>query len=290
MDRRSYIIRKLPKDNGEFREIAEPRPKLKAQQRAILRWLMARRIGASKYACAFVKGRSIRNNAIPHVGKRVVVRVDIKDFFGSITKEQVLNALKNEGISAEDAQRIAEICTLNDKDKTYLPQGAPTSPLLSNLVMKKLDYRLAGLAQNWVERIRNTAYTRYCDDMIFSSRDTKLNMILPIVEKFVNETGFVINRDKTKVLRNGNRQIVTGVVVNEKANIPRGERRLLRAKLHNIKKALIEGKKTEFNLAKLQGRAAFIKSVNPQGGEKFVREINEIKNLIAMQERLVNTS
>ena len=286
MDKRSYIIRQIPKGNGEFREICEPRPKLKALQKTILRWLMARQIGPSKYAHAFIKGRSISTNAQVHTNKRVVIRVDIKDFFGSITKEQVLNALRNGGISVEDALRIAEICTLNDRNKAYLPQGAPTSPLLSNLVLKKLDYRLAGLAQNWAERMRNTAYTRYCDDMIFSSRDTKLNMILPIVEKFVNETGFAINRAKTKVLRSGNRQIVTGVIVNEQPNIPRDERRLLRSELHNIKNALIEGKKTEFNLAKLQGKAAFIRGINPESGKKFVQAVDEIKNLVVLREKL----
>ena len=287
MDRRSYIIRKLPKDNGEFREIAEPRLKLKALQRSVLRWLMARRIGPSKYAHAFVKNRSISTNAQVHTNKRVVIRVDIKDFFGSITKEQLLNALKNEGISAEDAQRIAEICTLNNGVNAYLPQGSPTSPFLSNLVLKKLDYRLAGLAKRWAEDMRNTAYTRYCDDMIFSSRDTKLNMILPIVEKFVCETGFKINKAKTLVMRNGNRQFVTGVVVNKTPNILRKEKRNFRAELHNIKAKLIKGENTAFNMAKLQGKAAFIKSINPDAGKRLVQDVNEIKNLLALQNNLV---
>src|SRR5512137_564545 len=99
MDKRSYIIRKIPKKNGDFRTLAEPKRRLKALQRAVLRWLMARGIGASKYAMAFVKGRSIVNNARFHTGKKVVVVVDIKDFFGSITKEQVFYALQKEGIS-----------------------------------------------------------------------------------------------------------------------------------------------------------------------------------------------
>lgn len=286
MDKRSYIIRKVPKGKGEFREIAEPRPKLKAQQRTILRWLMARGIGPSRYAHAFVKDRSIATNALPHVGKRVVVRVDIKDFFGSITANQVLYTLKNEGVGDDDAGRIVEICTLDG----HLPQGAPTSPLLSNLVLKKLDYRLAGLAKKWADERRNTAYTRYCDDMIFSSQDTKLNMILPVVEKFVNESGFEVNRAKTKVLRNGRRQVVTGVVVNHKPNISREEKRRFRAELHNIKRALIEGKKKKFNLAKLQGRAAFIKGINPESGKIFVRAVDEIKNLSALREKLCQVS
>lgn len=282
MDKRRYIIHKIPKKNGEFRIIAEPRPKLKAQQKSILKWLMARRIGPSKYSHAFVKNRSIATNALSHVGKRIVVRVDIKNFFDSITEKQVTQALTREGLSEADAKRIADICTLDG----CLPQGAPTSPLLSNLVLKKLDYRLAGLAKNWTEGMRKTTYTRYCDDMVFSSRDTKLNMVLPIVEKFLREEGFEINRAKTKVLRSGSRQIVTGIVVNNKVNVPRLERRRFRAELHNLKQALIEGREKDFNLERLQGKAAFIKGINPDVGKWFVQDVQEIKNLMTLKEKI----
>lgn len=283
MDKRSYIIRKIPKKNGEFRVISEPRPKLKTQQKTILEWLMARGVAPSQYSHAFIKNRSILTNARLHVGKRVIIRVDIKDFFGSITKVQVASALTKEGLSDDDAKRIADICTLDE----CLPQGSPTSPLLSNLVLKwKLDYRLAGLARNWADGRRNTAYTRYCDDMIFSSQDTKLNMILPIVQKFVDEAGFTINRDKTKVLRSGNKQVVTGVVVNKVPNIRRQERRRFRAELHNIKRSLLSGRKTKFNLAKLQGKAAFIKGVNPETGKWFLQQVEEIKSLLVLQAKL----
>ena len=185
---------------------------------------MARGIGASKYAMAFVKGRSIANNARFHTGKKVVVVVDIKDFFGSITKEQVFYALQKEGISDIDAARIIEICTLDGS----LPQGAPTSPLLSNIVFKKLDYRLAGLAGKWDKRKTGTAYSRYADDLTFSSNDVVFHRIfLSVVEKFLDEEGFCINHDKTKIMRNGNRQMVTGVVVNQKTEYsPKGEKKV----------------------------------------------------------------
>jgi len=285
MDKRSYIIRKIPKKNGDFRTIAEPKRRLKALQRTVLKWLMARRIGASKYAMAFVKGRSIADNAKLHAGKKVVVVVDVKDFFGSITKEQVFHALKKEGINETEVSRIVEICTLDG----CLPQGAPTSPLLSNIVFKHVDHRLAGLAKKWEIRNPGTEYSRYADDMIFSSNDAVFHRrLLPIVEKFLTEEGFVINRDKTKVLRNGNRQTVTGIVVNQKPNVPRKERRRLRAELYNIKKSLIEGKENKFNLSRLQGKAAFIKGINPESGRKFVQEVNEIKNLLALRKSLSN--
>ena len=283
MDKRSYIIRKIPKKNGDFRTIAEPKRRLKALQRTVLKWLMARGIGASKYAMAFVKGRSIADNAKLHAGKKVVVVVDVKDFFGSITKEQVFHALKKEGINETEVSRIVEICTLDG----CLPQGAPTSPLLSNVVFKHVDYRLAGLAKKWENRNPGTAYSRYADDMIFSSNDALFQRrLLPIVEKFLTEEGFIINRAKTKVLRNGNRQMVTGIVVNQKPNVPREERRCLRAELHNIKKSLIENRESKFNLSRLQGKAAFIKGINPESGKKFVQEINEIKNLLTLREKL----
>jgi hypothetical protein len=287
MDKRSYIIRKIPKRNGEFRIISEPRPRLKIQQESILKWLMARRVAPSRYAHAFIKGRSIATNAKLHIDKRVIVKVDIKDFFGSITKAQVISVLTKEGLGEDDTDRIAGICTLDG----YLPQGAPTSPLLSNLVLKwKLDYRLAGLAQHWADGRRNTTYTRYCDDMIFSSQDARLNMILPIVEKFVRESGFVINRAKTKVLRSGSRQVVTGVIVNKTPNICRIERRRFRAELHNIKKSLIEDKGKEFNIAKLQGKAAFIRGINPETGKRFMQKVEEIKSLLVLRERIYQNS
>ena len=280
MDKRSYVFYKIPKKNGEFRIISEPRPKLKAQQKAILKWLMARKVWPSKYAHAFIKNRSIVTNARIHVGKKVVVKMDIKDFFGSINGGQICSALIDEGISRHDAAEITKTCILDGR----LPQGAPTSPLLSNLVFKSLDYRLASLARRWSDGEYPTTYSRYADDLVFSSDNVNLNCIQPAVAGLLLSVGFKINIAKSKVLRNGSRQKVTGIVVNQTISTSRKERRRFRAELYNIKKALLEDKKVAFNFAKLQGKAAFLKGISV-AGEKFVREVNEIKRLASFRQK-----
>jgi retron-type reverse transcriptase len=282
MDASNYRIYRL-KEHSKVREIAEPKPELKNKQRQILHWLCARGIGASKYAHGFVRRRSTVTAAELHTGKNVVLKMDIKDFFPSISKQRVLHTLMKEGIEKEIADNISETCTLNN----YLPQGAPTSPFLANLVAKNLDYRLAGLCKSWEPNFK-IRYTRYADDLIFSSNLRKLNHMIPAAARIIEQEGFKVNHAKTKVLRNSNRQKVLGLVVNDKVNVKRDYWRNLRAELHQLKlKAQQEGRIPSGSLfsdrlAVVTGKAAYVFGVNRERGRQFLREVKEIKKLVVV--------
>jgi retron-type reverse transcriptase len=282
MDSSHYRIYKI-KERDKVREIAEPKPELKMKQKQILHWLCSRGIGASKYAHGFVRGRSTVTAAKLHAGKNAIVKMDIKDFFPSISKQRVLHTLLKEGIEKEIAENIAETCTLNNA----LPQGAPTSPFLANLVAKQMDYRLAGLCRSWAPTFK-IYYTRYADDLIFSSNLRKLNHMIPAIMRIVEQEGFRVNHAKTRVLRNSNRQKVLGLVVNDKVNVKRDYWRNLRAELHQLKlKARNEGKLPSDSLfsnrlAEVTGKAAYIFGVNRERGRQFLKEVKEIKRLVVV--------
>jgi RNA-directed DNA polymerase len=279
MDSSRYRIYEIPKRSGGTRRIEAPDDELKALQKQWLRYLKEMRIGASKHAHGFINKRSIATHATNHVGKKAVMRIDIRDFFPSIRERQVVYALMQEGIAREMATEIADICTLNGR----LPQGAPTSPFLSNLVFKQADYRLAGLARKF-----GATYSRYADDLIFSFDDNRAVGIHHPVRSILEDCGFDINEKKFAVLRRKRRQMVTGVVVNDKMNVKRSERRNLRAAIHNAKMAVINGEPPGVDMNQLRGRASFIYSINRQAGEKLLRELDNVVMLQKMREDMLN--
>ncbi len=271
MDASDYIIHKIPKRNGGFRTIAEPKPELKHKQKAIMRWLQQSVIRPGKYAHGFVRDKSIATHAAMHVGKRVIVKVDIHDFFGSTTIGMVRRALTFEGVKYDVIDKIIDICML---DKV-LPQGAPSSPVLSNLVLKRLDARMAGLARKY-----QATYSRYADDLCFSSNNPDLNHIIPAIDEIIRDTGYKLNRSKTRVIRRAKRQVITGCVVNQELNVPRELRRQVRAQIHNLKQNLIAtGELDEDTYLQLQGMVSFFHSVKPQMAVNFRRQLRQIEDL-----------
>jgi RNA-directed DNA polymerase len=275
MEKSDYTIYRIPKKNG-FREIAEPSPELKMEQRNILRWLISRGTQASKFSHGFTRDRSTRTNAGWHTGRAVVVRMDIKDFFPSINMRKVVKQLKSEGLDAQTADYIGLKCTLDG----FLPQGAPTSPFLANLVSKDMDFRLAGLIKKKCKPYK-AFYTRYADDMCFSSDFGKLNELIPAIIRIVSDEGFEINTDKTKIMRHNHRQVVAGVVVNEKPNISREQRRNFRAELHKVKMEIIKGNiPDDATVSRLQGMVGFVSGVSPYYGCKFRQDLREIERMM----------
>ncbi|HCE42894.1 MAG TPA: hypothetical protein DET40_05050 [Lentisphaeria bacterium] len=275
MDSRSYRFHRIPKRDGTMRVIAEPVPELKQKQQGILRWLTARGIRPSSYAHGFVTGRSTATHAKLHVSRKVVIKLDLKDFFGSTKSGQVMTALMKAGLTAETAKDITHTCTLNG----YLAQGAPTSPFLANIAVKGMDVRLAGLAKKY-----DATYSRYADDLCFSSDNPKLNEMLPAVDFVVKQCGYTLNDKKTRVMRRGRRQIVTGIVVNRKVNIPRRLKRNIRAGLHNVKMALVNGQPfDEKQYESLKGMAAYFQSVNNDATRGFKQDIREIDRLLEVR-------
>ena len=275
MDSSHYRIVKIPKRSGGTRTLEIPEPGLMTRQRQILAWLKARKLAASPYAHGFIIGRSIVTNAQPHVGKKVVIRLDLKDFFPSVGSSMVTEVLMSSHVSAEVTREVIQVCTLEER----LPQGAPTSPFLANLTAVRLDYRLAGLAHNWRGGSLRTDYTRYADDLTFSSDDRRLNHIVPIVQGIIEGCGFRMNRKKTRIYRRGGRQIVAGVIVNDRPNVSRTVRRNLRAEIHQLQEAILRGHRLHVDIERLRGLAAHIRSVNAEEGGKFSRDVVALDNL-----------
>lgn len=212
----------IPKRDGTLRRLLAPDPLLRAVQRDILHRVLPER-ARSPFATAYFSGASIRAGALPHVGQPQVLKLDIEDFFGAITYGMVLqSAFSDCYYPPQIAALLAHLCCYSD----LLPQGAPTSPALSNLVMRPFDAHMGA----WCHQ-RGIAYTRYSDDMTFSGA-FDARAVERKVRAFLEARGFTLNAKKTRHLTRGRRQVVTGVVVNEKAQVSRDTRRRLRQALY----------------------------------------------------------
>lgn len=248
----SYRSYRIPKQSGKgYRQIDAPNiALLELQQRIYHKLLKGMR--PHKSANGFVPSRSIVDNALPHVGKAVVINIDLKDFFTNTSKDRVLKYWQYYW-NKKAARILTNICC----HKGHLPQGAPTSPSLSNLVNQAMDARLDGL----VKRMPNGIYTRYADDLTFSfSRySSKDKWFLGEVKKILKDEGYEIQRGKKiRIQRSHQRQKVTGLVVNEKVNLPRHMRRKIRAMQYHKK----QGKLSSANLGKLRGYEALLTMVS----------------------------
>jgi RNA-directed DNA polymerase len=219
---RSYSI---PKVSGGTRVITEPLPSLKEIQHWILANVLAD-IAIHPFAKGFVRRRSIRDNARYHQRQPQVLTVDIEDFFGHVTTLKVLRIFSSLGYPPRVAALLAGLCTRDGS----LPQGAPTSPALSNLACAAIDKRLSGFARKY--RIR---YTRYADDLTFSGRFDAGDLIT-FVKTVLTPYGFSLNEKKTRLMQRHQRQETTGVVVNEKLQVPREVRRRIRQECWYIEK------------------------------------------------------
>lgn len=219
----------IPKRSGGRRRILAPEPELKTLQRRILRRLLGR-LRAHPAAMGFERGRSIVANARAHQGQAVVLRFDVRDFFPSTRVNRVKRYFRRIGWNRPATNLLLRWCTRDGG----LPQGAPTSPRLSNLVNYRLDARLAGMATRL-----GAVYTRYADDITISfaedDRD-KLHYMQRFVRRAVEEEGYRLHhRKKLSIRRRHQQQIVGGLVVNERVNLPRRLRRWLRAVEHRAR-------------------------------------------------------
>ena len=254
------------------RWIEAPDQELKKIQERILSLLY--QMAPSPFAHGFTIGRSIVSNARIHTGKRYLLKLDLKDFFPSITRDMILKQLNDaELITPENRNRIEtllNLCLLENR----LPQGAPTSPAISNLVCRRLDFILAKFARH-----HKMKYTRYADDLTFSSDSDSCYRLIPVIRRIVEQYGFRINERKVNVLKRHQRQTVTGLVVNQvkQTSVPRRKRLKLRAFVHQI----IAGKipLNEFNYAKLKGHVSLIRMANPKQGEYFRRQLEIIEKM-----------
>ena len=256
-----YREKRIPKRHGKWRVIHCPRAPLRAIQNWILRSILVG-FEPPDTVHGFTVGRSIVTNAVKHQGKRIVLCVDIEDFFPSVKFTTVRRAFQHLGYPYTVAIDLANLCTRNGA----LPQGAPTSPALSNLACLRLDKRLSGLARS----LKHT-YSRYADDLVFSSHDERLPSILPFLREILAQEGFHLSEKKTHIYHANQRQIVNGLVVNECVNLPREEVRKLRAALHRLQVQGAEAVRLASKqpgshdaLQVLEGRLAFLKMINPK--------------------------
>lgn len=229
-----YHVREIPKKTGGVRIIHSPVKGLKHLQ-ACLNCVLQAIYQPHKAATGFVPGKSIVDNALQHTRKGYVLNIDLKDFFPTIERERIWGCLLfppfnlgNTSVRRQIANRISILCTAPMKstneqgieiEKFVLPQGAPTSPTLTNIIANRLDRRLQGVAKRY-----HLTYTRYADDITFSANINifkESGEVMTEIRRVINDQNFVINEKKLRQQQHGYRQEVTGLIVNEKVNVHR---------------------------------------------------------------------
>ena len=229
----SYHTFTRRKRSGEIRFLHVPDPELKEVQHRLLRHVF-RLLPVHRAAKGFVRNRSIVNHAYPHIGKRYVLTCDIADFFPSTKAERIHEFFTEDlGWSLSITEQIVRLVCLPRKQ--CLPQGAPTSPILANIVNRRMDARLAAFA-----RKHHLDYSRYADDLAFSpiahgGADAHPRFVLSVVGQILSDFDYALRPDKCRIQRPHTRQLVTGLVVNTKCGLPRDVRRRLRAAVHRHK-------------------------------------------------------
>ncbi|MEK6238598.1 MAG: reverse transcriptase family protein, partial [Planctomycetales bacterium] len=280
----------IPKRDGADRVICAPKPQLRWVQRRLLSEILAR-LPVHAAAHGFVPGRSTVTNAAEHQGSEILVKFDLRNFFPTIHYYRVLGMFASIGYdgsgarfqSRDDSRQVAPTlarlcCWTPDPTqwgKAAAPQGAPTSPAISNIVCRGLDARLDGLAQ-----ALGGVYTRYADDLTFSFKDQSANLgrFRWWVDQICHQEGFLVNQRKFRVIRRSQRQTVTGIVVNDVLRVPRPQRRAFRAMLHNCRKHGVASQ-ARGNASfpdYLRGFASYIHMVHPEEGRRLLDEVNEL--------------
>jgi hypothetical protein len=299
---RNYRYRTVPRRSGLPRMIEAPKARLKEIQRWLLREILDH-VPPHDAAHGFTRGRSVVSHARLHVGQHAVMRLDLRDFFASVSAGRVYGIFRTVGYGPAVAHVLTGLSTnaipvavwgeipratdplliqphfwLGRQLVTpHLPQGAPTSPALANLAAFRLDRRLAGLAAALGLR-----YSRYADDLTFSgSRVPRVRggPFEGLVAEIAREQGFAVNPDKSALSTAVGRQSVCGVVVNVHPNIARAEYDRLKAILHNVARHGPESQNrsgaADFE-AHLRGRIAWVASLNPERGEGLLQRFAEI--------------
>jgi hypothetical protein len=297
---RHYSYRILRKPSGAVRLIEAPKGRLKEMQRQILTQILDN-IPPHPAAHGFIKGRSIKTFTAPHVAQKLVLRMDLSDFFPSFCGARIQTIFRIIGYPEPVADLLGGICTnavprdiwtgpasdlnpliLQEARALYarphLPQGAPASPALANIGAYRADCRLAGLA-----RASGAVYTRYADDLVFSGAERFAASVSPFAAHaaaILIEEGFDVNHRKTRIMRQNTRQQLAGVVVNRHANVVRADFDRIKATLTNCVR---HGPETQNRVrnpqfrAHLEGRVAFVEMVNPTKGSRLRRIFQKIQ-------------
>jgi hypothetical protein len=283
---RHYHYRVLDKGYGAVRLIEAPKPRLKWIQQRILAGILDK-IPPHPAAHGFVKGRSVKTFAAPHVGQRVVLRMDLRDFFPSIGGARIQTLFRTLGYPESVADLLGGISTnAAPRDvwtglaehrearamyaRPHLPQGAPASPALANMCLYRADCRMAGLAESAGAR-----YTRYADDLAFSGGeefDRRVERFAAHAAAILHEEGFAVHHRKTRIMRQSVRQHLAGVVANQRLNVRRADFDLLKATLTNCARHGPASQNRDAHAdfrAHLEGRVSYVESINPAKGKRL---------------------
>ena len=297
---RHYHYRILAKRFGSVRLIEAPKPRLKDLQRQILLWILEK-VPPHPAVHGFVKGRSIKTFVAPHVGQRVVLRMDLRDFFPTFGGVRIQNLFRTLGYPEAVADLLGGICTnATPRDvwneisadlgpvrteevrrlyaRPHLPQGAPTSPMLANISFYCVDCRLNAFAES-----AGAKYTRYADDLAFSGGyefEKGAERFGRHVAAILLEEGFPLNHRKTRIMRQGARQHLAGLVTNQRPNIVRRDFDRLKAVLTNCVRHGPDSQNREARRSfrrHLEGHVAFVEMVNPGKGKRLRTILGQIR-------------
>lgn len=267
---KKYIIRKR---NGKKRRILSPYYELKKIQQNILNNLLYEK-SSSRYATAYIKRIKLIENAVMHTGYKYILKLDISNFFENISYVDIYNIYKEYGFSDKICGLLANLTTYND----YLPQGAPTSPYLSNLVLRDFDYKVG----NWCKQ-RNINYTRYSDDMTFSMNEYNKD-IIRFIRVNLYKYNLELNNEKIHLINNSKKQKITGIIVNEKLQVDIKYRKKIRQEMYYIKKYGLDehlkviDEEKDYYLNSLYGRIMFVLAIDKKNKE-FIKYRNLIFNI-----------
>lgn len=273
---RYYTHFKIGKRRGGYRIISAPKKELLNLQKIIYQRILLP-VNIHPASTGFRQNISVKNNASPHLKNKQVLKVDIRDFFGVIKKKRILNTFEKMGYPTNISKVLAEICTLDNK----LPQGAATSPALSNIVAYSLDVKLADLAKR-----EALTYTRYADDLTFSGENISFKDFLLQIEIILASEKFGLQRKKTRLSTERKRKIITGISISsgEKMTIPKAKKREVRKNVHFIlTKGLAEhqrfiGSNDPAYLKRLIGYLHFWQMVEPDNAyvQKSLTALNKL--------------
>lgn len=310
---KKIIIRK----NGSMQKriIHAPSPDLKRAQQILLQNEYRNGIGPGPYAFGFVLNRGIRDHAAAHVGREYVIRIDIKDFFPTVEPNHLYYTWQRmEDFSQEEMDvrtkssvdlstlpdvvppggliQLAFIRDEKDPGRKCLPQGSPLSPYLANIAFKPIDFKIKKMLKHWAPN--DARYTRYADDLILSSDKKGIIPMAKPIRSILKDHGFRENHKKFRVMRKkSGRQAITGVVVNEKLNIPREKRDQYRGRVHRLFKLAVDGYnlkgeekvipspeeiKTEF--LHVEGYMSFVRYINPDLYNKYKSKIDATQAIL----------
>ncbi len=280
-----YYEFELPKRNGnDTRKIEIPHPKVKDIQQILNKYILSK-FNMTNCCHGFVRGKSILTNALPHIGAKTLMKFDIKDFFPSITLNMVVRQFRFFGYGSNVSRYLGYLCV---NSQFCLPQGAPTSPYLSNLICIKIDKRIEGYCKKY-----NFNYSRYADDITISSKEyiseKRFIEIKKVISEILNDAdelySFKLNEEKCHRFVNGQKMIVTGIVVNSKATASKCIYRELDNAIRYINLFGVSNHIKHLGLnydsysykQHLYGLACFVNMIDHEKGKKYINQLDKLK-------------